>query len=147
MIAYALRPFRYSDDGITVRQIAAGTVFNCRPDLFAGLERGGLVRPAGDKMDRAPIEAGAPVMLDTSAAPAQPGQDGDGEAEGGEGSGDASPATDGAPTRLDVPTELPEDRDALAVIAESMGLRVHHRAGPERIREQIEAARAAGVKG
>ncbi|WP_444779683.1 hypothetical protein [Salinarimonas sp. NSM] len=193
MDATALRAFPYSDDGVTVRTIAAGEAFACRADLFLGLERAGYVRRAiEDKMDRWPIATGAPVLRDDAAAPewvrryeaAENAQTVEGlpatAIVGGQEVASAvivnaaierhgitaatwnakdlltrremfdaevkdmrAAAAGGAPTRLDVPTELPADRDALAVIAESMGLRVHHRAGPERIRAQIEEARAA----
>jgi hypothetical protein len=63
-LAIALRTFSYSDDGLRSRKIAADEEFNCRPELFTGLEADGYVRAAGqDKMMRGAPETGAAVVI------------------------------------------------------------------------------------
>jgi hypothetical protein len=58
----AKRAMSYSEDGIAVRNIAAGERFECRDDLLAGLKESGAVEdaPAGGKSD-APVNVAEPT--------------------------------------------------------------------------------------
>lgn len=62
MRTVALRQFSYSDDGLRTRQIRAGDEFDCRPDLFPGLSKGGFVR-LEKAVDDGALETGSPVPL------------------------------------------------------------------------------------
>lgn len=55
MRAKVLKPFPYAHDGITIRNLAEGDLFDCQPGVFEGLKSEGYIEET-DEEAKLPVE-------------------------------------------------------------------------------------------